>query len=214
MGGILSHLDHIAQWAFDEGIKEVDKEIVVAVEEDVAEGKITMAYTNGYSEGGRKGCEDCFGTSDNLLNLRAARHEGVGESFVLDICKLVEDDAYGYILHGASLDFALDEDVDGFDKVVDLLESCILEIINKVFAIDILHLHDHLCVGFGDVENLRYSDELELGALSFLLFKCLLVEAFYILRVASTLGNEQLLALAYDVYAAAGMAFNFYFHIF
>ena len=49
---VLTYFDDVLQGGLDEGVQEVDEVVVVTVEEDVAEGEIAVADTNGHSEFG------------------------------------------------------------------------------------------------------------------------------------------------------------------
>lgn len=115
-------------------------------------------------------------------------------------------------MHRTLADFALYKDVDGLNEVFDLLKSRILKVVDEVLAVDILHLHHHLCVGLGDVENLWHAYELQLRGLGFLLFEGLLIEPFYIFGVAGGFLYDERIALAHDFNTAAGMTFYFDLH--
>ena len=104
------------------------------------------------------------------------------------------------------------EDFQGLDKITDIVEPCILKIIDIVLAIHILHLDDEMFIRFVYLKDFRNTYMLISSSTCLLLFFSLQVEAIDVFRVMCTLIDIQIIAVIDNIYLAATMTFYLYFH--
>lgn len=143
--GVLAQLDDVEQGRLDERVEEVDEVVVVAVEEDVREREVAVARAHGDEHVG-EGVEHALRGIHHRPDFAIAFERFVGESLGPDIGELVGNDTAWHHGKRRVLDFALEVHYQGVDEVADLLEAGILEELDEVLRIHIVHLDAHHAV--------------------------------------------------------------------
>ena len=209
--GVLAQLDNVEQRRLDERVEEVDEVVVVAVEEDVREREVAVARAHRYEHVG-EGVEHALRGIHYLLNFAISFERLVGEGLGPDVGKLVGDDTTGHHGKRRVLDFALEVHYQGIDEVADLFEPGLLEELDEVLRVNIVHLDANHAVDAVDRVDFGYADVLQFWQGRAVLFLGLEGQAGEVLGVARRLVDVELAVLAHDVDLAARMSLNFNFH--
>lgn len=142
---VLAQLDNVEQGRLDKRVEEVDEVVVVAVEEDVREREVAVARAHGDEHIG-EGVEHALRGIHHRPDFAIAFERLVGKCLCPDIGKLVGNDTAWHHGKRRVLDFALEVHYQGVDEVADLLEAGILEELDEVLRIHIVHLDAHHAV--------------------------------------------------------------------